>query len=740
MTTKWNKNLFGLTVTASKDLITCAHMEPYKNGPTYGADKTQKQSLPFYSKVGKCYKASIGSRSFQTLFEFDNTNEQEVRTSLSQYQECEAEGSYWNEVCSQWEYTFRGYTFPWKHDWDAVSIMGTNHVQTNKGVVFNVPYARWEGFNFNKYFTKKMAGSIVQYLPSRSSQNPFFLVAKGNWYKRFDTKSSYLPDPHNQDHTGTSLTKGNFFSFNRDLEHFVVGAPNADNLQGRAYICHDCFGIKSQYNARELVPRTRQLGERFGASVATVDINGDTFDDIVVGAPLHSQHDKADVGRIIVFKNVNPQQGHHYFNREIKEVSPRELKAHSRFGFSIANIGDIHKDGFEDFAVGAPKEDDAGAVFIFHGCQDFNFEHYQKLRAEDFNLPIQSGFGSSLSKEIADVDSNGFNDFAIGAPFHGSAIILRSRPVVSFKPSKVEFDALPDIDPGQKNFTLKLRIKTREWTHFIQDVYAKIDLSFDDRIELLDHQVPSNIRFRITKDIQFPDLPLTHIEKLNFQPKRPNFGIDPDDPKEPKPIRIEAQVKFEVNPCSSGQSKILCPILSPHVASNCIDCNPKTKIDLKTGCEKKDACQCDLKFSVEKHSGMKAIVVGQDKHVELELEVVNRGVEPGFGASIVFSSKVNFLSIQGPRGYCNNLNSTNGLFMKECTLRKLNANNVSNTIFNFKLPTNFEGATDFTIHSGLRSHCNGLSTEDTLDDSLKFELRYETDIKVTPFVPESQIA
>ena len=51
------------------------------------------------------------------------------------------------------------------------------------------------------------------------------------------------------------------------------------------------------------------------------------------------------------------------------------MKSFSRFGSSIANIGDIHKDGLEDFAVGAPGggENGAGAVFIFHGCTDYNF-------------------------------------------------------------------------------------------------------------------------------------------------------------------------------------------------------------------------------------------------------------------------------------------------------------------------------------------------------------------------------
>ena len=65
----------------------------------------------------------------------------------------------------------------------------------------------------------------------------------------------------------------------------------------------------------------------------------------------------------------------HYFNAEVKEVIPKELTGGSKFGFSVANIGDIHNDGLQDFAVGAPMggENKAGAVFIFHGCTDFKF-------------------------------------------------------------------------------------------------------------------------------------------------------------------------------------------------------------------------------------------------------------------------------------------------------------------------------------------------------------------------------
>ena len=185
---------------------------------------------------------------------------------------------------------------PYGDKWAAVSIMGTHHIQTPKGVVFNAPYARRDSV------TSKMIGTIVLKENNRND----FEVAEGKWYetkrfsegklaliinkngKRYTYTQEYLDDPHQMDQTGAAFAKGHFYSFNQHLEHFVVGAPKANNLQGVAYICHDCFGPNSKNNGRVLQPPKRQRGERFGAAVATVDINGDGFDDVVVGAPLHS--------------------------------------------------------------------------------------------------------------------------------------------------------------------------------------------------------------------------------------------------------------------------------------------------------------------------------------------------------------------------------------------------------------------------------------------------------------------
>ena len=113
-------------------------------------------------------------------------------------------------------------------------------------------------------------------------------------------------DPHAYDFTGTSVSRGRFF-FDGDAMHYAVGAPKADHLRGRVYLCPDCFSESSSTRLRSseiffphdsLTVSGRHFGERFGHSVCAVNLDGDRFDDLVVGAPLYSE--KSGVGIVQV--------------------------------------------------------------------------------------------------------------------------------------------------------------------------------------------------------------------------------------------------------------------------------------------------------------------------------------------------------------------------------------------------------------------------------------------------------
>lgn len=111
----------------------------------------------------------------------------------------------------------------------------------------------------------------------------------------------------------------------------------------------------------------RQAGELFGSSVAGVgDVNGDGFDDVVVGARGYSGEHLAE-GRVLLF----------YGSDAGLQLSPGWAadpvdQDGGGFGFSVAGLGDVNGDGFADFAAGAPGFSGAigateGRVYVYFG-------------------------------------------------------------------------------------------------------------------------------------------------------------------------------------------------------------------------------------------------------------------------------------------------------------------------------------------------------------------------------------
>ena len=71
---------------------------------------------------------------------------------------------------------------------------------------------------------------------------------------------------------------------------YAMAAPSAARLLGAVYICPNCFDDGEEGSFHDTISITGyQIGERFGHSLCSVDINGDGYDDLVVGAPLHTE-------------------------------------------------------------------------------------------------------------------------------------------------------------------------------------------------------------------------------------------------------------------------------------------------------------------------------------------------------------------------------------------------------------------------------------------------------------------
>ena len=112
----------------------------------------------------------------------------------------------------------------------------------------------------------------------------------------------------------------------------------------------------------------QQLGSYFGYCLAISDLDGDGLDDVIVGAPLFTHYSntegKFETGRVYIAYQSRTNS----FSR-IDKLDGENSRA--RFGLSVAAIGDINQDGFNDLAVGAPYDGpfEKGAVYVFHGAR-----------------------------------------------------------------------------------------------------------------------------------------------------------------------------------------------------------------------------------------------------------------------------------------------------------------------------------------------------------------------------------
>ena len=115
------------------------------------------------------------------------------------------------------------------------------------------------------------------------------------------------------------------------------------------------------------------MGAYFGYSLACGDLDNDGNDDLLVSAPWYSVVTKAkssivSVGRVYVY-NGDPVKVVQNANQPVIIEAPSTTT--SAFGVGLALVGDINRDGFQDFAIGAPYENDMkGAVYIYHGSYD----------------------------------------------------------------------------------------------------------------------------------------------------------------------------------------------------------------------------------------------------------------------------------------------------------------------------------------------------------------------------------
>ncbi|XP_013109885.2 integrin alpha-PS3 [Stomoxys calcitrans] len=351
-------------------------------------------------------------------------------------------------------------------------------------------------------------GSIIRYRKSVETDEPSLSRRDTSRVSRINRQADVEPGPMTKYETdvpnpykfgqpddsyfGYSVSSGYFDSNNNKKLLYVATAPQANHQAGEAYI----FDLAGEKLTKLFVFRGTEFGEYFGYAVLAEDINGDGLTDVIVSAPQHSISGMFDDGAIYVFLN----QGNLNFDRKIM-VSPVRGKA--RFGTTLTSLGDINHDGFNDIAVGAPFAND-GSVFVYlggeRGLRDHHSQHFP------FTGTANPAYGSAMFghgiAKGSDIDGNGFNDFAIGAPNAETVFVYRSYPVVSIKATISS--QTREIKPEQTSFpvTVCYSIATTSTKMKSQDLAMHVVLDSQVKRVTIASTSSNEMQFNVTATTQ----------------------------------------------------------------------------------------------------------------------------------------------------------------------------------------------------------------------------------------------
>ncbi|XP_053625739.1 integrin alpha-9-like [Plodia interpunctella] len=298
-------------------------------------------------------------------------------------------------------------------------------------------------------------------------------------------KTAYQNMLRNSRNLGSGLTSGQFWH----MDDIVYAVSFTDsNLDGGVIFLRYKKGKLSiimknrkpfQLNYDDMGVSPKNI--MFGAALCAATLYGNSYTDLVVGAPAQHGTSASDpeFGAIHIYKGSFKMA--HFIIRKLTLISVNE---ESRFGSSVV-ANDLDGDGLQELFVSAPYQNE-GVVYVLSGYEireiskqiDENgstdtvdvsdLKYTQIIKREGYK---RLGFSIGV---MSDMDSNGCDEIAIGAPASNKIMILRCIPAVTINVT-TELDGPKIVPESENEFKIKTCINL-EYKSNMDNIAAHVSL------------------------------------------------------------------------------------------------------------------------------------------------------------------------------------------------------------------------------------------------------------------------
>ncbi|XP_012689484.1 integrin alpha-V [Clupea harengus] len=519
--------------------------------------------------------------------------------------------------------------------------------------------------------------------------NNFYTTYSG----QLTTKSASAQ--YDDSYLGYSVAVGDFN--NDGDEDYITGVPRGEKALGYVNI----------FNGKNMVSMLNftgvQMAAYFGHSVAATDINNDGLVDLFVGAPLFM--DRGSDGKLREVGQVYVYMGKGAFTF----LSPQKLtgsEIYARFGSSIASLGDLDLDGFNDVAIAAPYggPDHQGLVYIHNGrAAGPELTASQVLEGRWASTSMPPSFGYAMHG-ATDIDLNGYPDLIVGVFGADKAVLYRARPVISvnatldISPQILNPEArscqLPGTSTSVSCFTVKYCLKASG-----RGAPSNLNFQVDIVLDKLKHKgAVKRVLFLHNRQSQYSKNMTVSNGRAPGCEELVAYLIDDSEFRD-KITPIAVFMEYRLDYKTAADKTGLLPILDQSTPANVTK-----QAHLLLDCGEDNICKPDLKLSVV--SDQKQIYIGDDNPLTLAVTADNSG-EGAYEAElhVIMPPQADFIGV---------VRNSETLSRLSCAYKRENQTRM--VVCDLGNP--MKGGTK--VVAGLRFSVHQLSEQDT---SVKFDLQ-----------------